>query len=238
MASESGSPSGRRRLLTRCGPSRRRNWWPRRGAAAVERGGGGAGGGRSPKAGGCSPTRRTPWCRRAIARLRDLARRPSVRDMRQTADRGGDGDGHHQRIRALAGALRRDVVSPVLRILGAVDEQMFNDGDLRLALEAQTQKMVAAVDAESEEVLAQADIDEWSAALAHHFAVACPDLTTDAVWMEPPTDVDVDVSRDWGRAIVDRTQTRCGTTRVTDWSSTCHSRATARSSSSRRARTP
>jgi hypothetical protein len=37
-----------------------------------------------------------------------------------------------------------------LRILGHVDELMFNEGELRLALEAQTKKMAAAVDAESE----------------------------------------------------------------------------------------
>jgi len=55
-----------------------------------------------------------------------------------------------------------------VRILAPVDKLMFNDGDLQLALEAQAQKMVAAVDAESEEILKQADIDEWAAALAHH----------------------------------------------------------------------
>jgi hypothetical protein len=84
-----------------------------------------------------------------------------------------------------------------------VDELMFNDGDLRLALEAQTRKMVVAVDGEPEEILEQADIDEWAVALAHHFAVACPELTTDAVWMEPPSEVGLDVSRDPTRAIID-----------------------------------
>jgi hypothetical protein len=84
-----------------------------------------------------------------------------------------------------------------------VDKLMFNDGDLRLALEAQTRKMVVAVDGEPEEILEQADIDEWAVALAHHFAVACPELTTDAVWMEPPSEVGLDVSRDPTRAIID-----------------------------------
>ena len=93
--------------------------------------------------------------------------------------------------------------SSVLRILSAVDKLMFNDGELRLALEAQTRKMVAAVDGEPEEILEQADLDEWTAALAHHFAVACPELTTDAVWMEPPGAVGADVSRDPMRAIMD-----------------------------------
>jgi hypothetical protein len=93
--------------------------------------------------------------------------------------------------------------SPTPRILGDVDELMFNEGDLRLALEAQTNKMAAAVDAESEESLKQADTDEWAAALAHHFAVACPELKTDDVWMEPPKEIGVDVSRDPMRAIID-----------------------------------
>jgi hypothetical protein len=90
-----------------------------------------------------------------------------------------------------------------LRILGHVDELMFNEGELRLALEAQTKKMAAAVDAESEESLRQADTDEWAAALAHHFAVACPELKTDDVWMEPPKEIGVDVSHDPMRAIID-----------------------------------
>ena len=80
---------------------------------------------------------------------------------------------------------------------------MFNDGDLRLALEAQERKMVAAVDAEPEESLKQADLEEWATALAHHFAVASPELAADAVWMEPPTAVGIDVSRDPMRAIMD-----------------------------------
>ena len=84
-----------------------------------------------------------------------------------------------------------------------MDELMFNEDDLRLALEAQTKKMDAAVDSESEESLKQADTDEWAAALAHHFAVACPELKTADMWMEPPKEVGVDVSRDPMRAIID-----------------------------------
>lgn len=89
------------------------------------------------------------------------------------------------------------------RILGGVDEYMFNSGELRLALEAQTKKMAAAIDAESEESLKQADIDAWAAALAHHFGVACPELKANAVWMEPPAETGVDVSRDPMRMIID-----------------------------------
>ncbi len=80
---------------------------------------------------------------------------------------------------------------------------MFNNGELRLALEAQTEKMRAAVEAESEESLKQADADEWAAALAHHFAVACPELQADDVWMEPVKDVKIDVSWDRSRYFSD-----------------------------------
>lgn len=80
---------------------------------------------------------------------------------------------------------------------------MFNSGELRLTLQAQDEKMRAAIEAEPEESLRQADADEWAAALAHHFAVACPDLKIDKVWREPVKDVRVDVSRDPMRAFFD-----------------------------------
>lgn len=80
---------------------------------------------------------------------------------------------------------------------------MFNEGELRLALEAQTRKMIEAVEAEPEESLMQAAADAWAAALAHHFAVACPELRTEDVWRENVKDVKVDVSRDQMRAIID-----------------------------------
>ena len=53
--------------------------------------------------------------------------------------------------------------------------------------------MREAVDAESEDVLLQADARPWAGALAHHFVVDCPRLRLDDVWMEPPVDVTVDV---------------------------------------------
>ena len=90
-----------------------------------------------------------------------------------------------------------------LRILGGVDQFMFNQGELRQALEAQAKKLADAVDAESEESLKQADPGEWAASLVHHFAVVCPELNTDAVWMEPAENIGVDVSRDPMRAILD-----------------------------------
>jgi hypothetical protein len=89
------------------------------------------------------------------------------------------------------------------RILVDVDDLLFNSGDLRLALEAQVEKLRAAVEAEPEDSLKQADADEWAAALAHHFAVACPELQTDDVWREPVKDVKVDVSWDRSRYLSD-----------------------------------
>lgn len=80
------------------------------------------------------------------------------------------------------------------RILDGVDDLFFNNGDLAASLEAQAGNMRKVVEAESEENLKQADADEWAEALAHHFAVACPELTTDDVWREPVQDVKVDVS--------------------------------------------
>jgi hypothetical protein len=90
-----------------------------------------------------------------------------------------------------------------VRILDGVDEYLFMGGELRLALEAQAQKMREAVEAEPEENLKQADPLESAAALAHHFAVACPELNTDEVWMEEPRPVKIDVSRDPGRYFSD-----------------------------------
>jgi hypothetical protein len=89
------------------------------------------------------------------------------------------------------------------RILGHVDNLMFNGGQLRLALDEQAKKMAAAVEAEPEESLAQAEADEWAASLAHHFAVACPELKTGEVWREPVREIGIDVSRDPGRFISD-----------------------------------
>lgn len=53
-----------------------------------------------------------------------------------------------------------------VRILEGVDELLFSSGELRLALEAQARKMCDAIEAEPEESLKQADVDEWAAALA------------------------------------------------------------------------
>jgi hypothetical protein len=77
-----------------------------------------------------------------------------------------------------------------------VDDLLFHEGDLAQSLEAQGEKMREAVASEPEEHVKQADVDDWAQALAHHFAVSCPELRQDDVWCEPARDVTVDVSRD------------------------------------------
>ncbi len=96
--------------------------------------------------------------------------------------------------------MRRHISPPVgVRILSGVDDLLFNGGNLGAALEAQAARMREAVDAEPEESLKQADVEEWAAALAHHFAIACPQLKVDQVSREPVQEVKIDVSGDPGR---------------------------------------
>lgn len=85
-----------------------------------------------------------------------------------------------------------------------MDELLFNSGELAAALEGQRARMRQAVEAEPEESLKQADADDWAAALAHHFAVACPELNAADVWMEPVQDAKVDVSWQSDRDFRDR----------------------------------
>jgi hypothetical protein len=106
-----------------------------------------------------------------------------------------------------------------------VDDLMFNSGELRLALEAQANKMQEAVEGEPEGSLKQAETEEWATALAHHFAVTCPQLQTDDVWREPVKDVKIDVSHDQMRHFSDPTPTWRATSPATVSSSTCPSRA-------------
>jgi hypothetical protein len=90
-----------------------------------------------------------------------------------------------------------------VRILDDVDDLLFNRGELGRALELQGDRMREAVEAESEESLGQADVDEWARSLAHHFAVRCPELKLENVWREAVEDTTVDVSWDSGRDITD-----------------------------------
>jgi RecB family endonuclease NucS len=90
-----------------------------------------------------------------------------------------------------------------------VDDLLFyRGGELGHALEAQREKMREAVEKEPEESLKQVDVDEWAAALAHHFAVVCPTMRTDAIWMEPPKLVKIDVSWDQSRYFSDLANAR------------------------------
>jgi hypothetical protein len=63
--------------------------------------------------------------------------------------------------------------------------------------------MQAAVESEPEENLKQADVSEWAAALARHFAVSCPTLKTDEITRDPPQEIEVDVSWDQSRYFSD-----------------------------------
>jgi hypothetical protein len=80
-----------------------------------------------------------------------------------------------------------------------VDELLFSNGELRLALEHQTARLRDAVEAVPEEHVLQADVDEWAAALAEEFRVDAPELQVDQMYREPAEDVKVDVSHDPGR---------------------------------------
>jgi hypothetical protein len=84
-----------------------------------------------------------------------------------------------------------------------VDELLFSREELRLALDEELTHLQAAVEAEPEEILQQADEEEWAAALSEHFAVACPILNADETWMEPVQETTMDVSWDRGRFFSD-----------------------------------
>jgi hypothetical protein len=80
-----------------------------------------------------------------------------------------------------------------------MDELLFTNGELRLALEHQTRRVHEAVEAVPEQHVLQADVDEWTAALAEEFRVDAPELQVDLMYREPAKDVKVDVSHDRGR---------------------------------------
>lgn len=84
-----------------------------------------------------------------------------------------------------------------------MDKLLFYEGDLRCSLEGQAEQMREVIEHEPEENLKQADVGEWAAALASHFAVLCPELKTDDISRDPPKDVEIDVSRDTSRYFSD-----------------------------------
>lgn len=88
-----------------------------------------------------------------------------------------------------------------------VHDLLFNDGDLRLALEEQNEGLRAEVERAPEDHVLQADEDAWAEALAERWRLATPALRPDDVWMDEPRDVKVDVSWDhFNRAILDPSQ--------------------------------
>lgn len=80
-----------------------------------------------------------------------------------------------------------------------MDKLLFNNGELRLALEHQAKLLRDAVEAVPEEHLLQADVDEWVAALVDEFRAEAPELHLDQMYRDPPQDVKVDVSWDHSR---------------------------------------
>jgi hypothetical protein len=73
-------------------------------------------------------------------------------------------------------------------------ELLFHGGDLRLALEATREKMLAEVAAAAEDYLLNVDIDEWVAHLEGSYRVECPRLREGEMEVEDLGETQVDVS--------------------------------------------
>lgn len=77
-------------------------------------------------------------------------------------------------------------------------------GSLRDALEQQAKGMVQEVERTPEKHVLQVDEEAWAQALAERWSGEAPELCPDDAWMDPPKDVQVDVSWDhFRRAIMD-----------------------------------
>jgi hypothetical protein len=85
-------------------------------------------------------------------------------------------------------------------------ELLFSRGELRLALEAQARKLVEEIEAAPEDHLLHVDEDEWVAGLVDRWSVEAPVLHPEEMWVEPPEEIKVDVSRDFLRAVSDRSR--------------------------------
>jgi hypothetical protein len=79
---------------------------------------------------------------------------------------------------------------------------LFQDGDLRLSLEAHGNGVTREIEAAPEDHVLHADEVEWAKALAERYAVEAPSLNVDDVWMDPPEAVQVDVSWDHFRRVI------------------------------------
>jgi hypothetical protein len=78
---------------------------------------------------------------------------------------------------------------------------LFNGGMIRDTFAAREEAMRAVIENEAEEAVLHVDVDEWAAALAHHYAMECPKLTG-VVSQSKPRETTIDVTgdhmRDWG----------------------------------------
>jgi hypothetical protein len=84
------------------------------------------------------------------------------------------------------------------------DELLFFKGDLRAVLEHQTTLLVSEVESAPEDHLLHVDEDAWARSLAERYRVDAPVLHAEKWWMDPPEEVQVDVSWDYQRrAILD-----------------------------------
>ena len=88
----------------------------------------------------------------------------------------------------------------------AADILFYRGGELRLALEAQARKLVEEIEAAPEDHLLHVDEDQWVAALVDRWSVEAPVLRPENMWVEPPREIKIDVSRDWQRAVMDRSR--------------------------------
>ena len=81
---------------------------------------------------------------------------------------------------------------------------LFYSGELRLALEEQTRKLVNDVAAVPEDHVLHADEATWARALVERWRVNVPELRVEDMWQDPTREVQVDVSHEhFTRAIMD-----------------------------------
>lgn len=78
-------------------------------------------------------------------------------------------------------------------------ELFLHGGHLRDALENQRRKLLAEVDAASEDHLLHVDVQQWRDALVDRWQVDTPRLTGE-MYMDPPIEIRIDVSGDFRRA--------------------------------------
>ena len=73
---------------------------------------------------------------------------------------------------------------------------LFWEGDLRAALEHNSARLKEEIENAPEQHLLQAEVEEWAEALAEKYRIEAPVLAPEKMWMDPPREVQVDVSYD------------------------------------------